>query len=98
MSPGQLVSDTKSSVYFSSNTLVEDKVLVYQNFGIKIEALNDKYLRLPAMVDVDRSDSFEYPLDRINQLVNGGEEKLLSTWGKETLVSHVECSMLIFAR
>lgn len=57
-SSGQLVSDAKSSIFFSSNTPVQEKVVVFQNLNIDTEALNDKYLGLPTMVGIDRSDSF----------------------------------------
>ena len=49
------------------------------------------------MVGVDRSDSFEYLIDRINQLVIGWKEKLLSSGGKETLIKAVAQAMPVFA-
>ena len=96
-SSGQLVSDAKSSIFFSANTPVQEKVVICQHLNIDTEALNDKYLGLPAMVGVDRSDSFEYLIDRINQLVIGWKEKLLSSGGKETLIKAVAQAMPVFA-
>jgi hypothetical protein len=57
-SSGQMVSDAKSSIYFSPNTHVNDRVVVCEKLNIVIESLTDKYLGLPAMVGADRSDCF----------------------------------------
>ena len=70
-SSGQQISNAKSSIYFSPNTPVEEKVVICQHLNINTEALNDKYLGLPSMVGMDRSDSFEYLIDRVNQLMIG---------------------------
>ena len=62
-SSGQLVSDAKSSIYFSPNLAVEEKVAICQNLRIFTEAMNDRYLGLPVMVGADRSEAFEYLID-----------------------------------
>ena len=49
------------------------------------------------MVGADRSEAFEYLIERINQLVNGWKEKLLSTGGKDILIKAVAQAMLVFA-
>jgi hypothetical protein len=49
------------------------------------EDLSDKYLGLPAMVGVDRSDSFIYLLERIIERLKGWKEKELSMGAKEIL-------------
>ena len=55
---GQLISEAKSSIYFSPNTKVEDKVTVCQILNIMTESLSDKYLGLPSMIGMDRTDCF----------------------------------------
>ena len=96
-SSSQLVSEAKSSIYFSPNTPVEEKVVICQQLNINTEALNDEYLGLPSMVGTDRSDSFEYLIDRVNQVMIGWKEKLLSTGGKATLIKVVAQAMPVFA-
>lgn len=46
---GQLVSVDKSSIFFSPNTRVEVREQMCVSLNIMTEALNDKYLGLPAM-------------------------------------------------
>jgi hypothetical protein len=55
---GQLVSVSKSSIFFSPNTDVDVKVQICNTLNINTEALSDKYLGLPALVGADRSDCF----------------------------------------
>ena len=54
-----------------------------------MEALADKYLGLPSMVGVDRSDCFQHLIDRVCQRLKGWKEKILSVQGKEILVKSV---------
>jgi hypothetical protein len=56
---------------------------------IMTEAFTDKYLGLPAMVGVDRSDSFQFLVDRVCQRINGWKEKILSSGGKEVLLKAI---------
>jgi hypothetical protein len=53
------------------------------------ESLNDKYLALPTLVGVDRSDCFRHLIDRIYMRITGWKEKLLSMGGKEILIKLV---------
>lgn len=85
-SSGQLVSEAKSSIFFSPNTRVELGEEVCTRLNIVSEAPIDKYLGLPSQVGVDRSVCFQYLIDRIIALINGWNEKLLSIEGKELLI------------
>jgi hypothetical protein len=62
---GQLVSLSKSSIFFSPNTNVLLRSEICETLHIDTEALSDKYLGLPAIVGLDRSDSFEHLIERI---------------------------------
>ena len=53
------------------------------------EALNDKYLGLPANVGMDKSDCFQFLIDRIITKISGWKKKLLSSRGKEILLKSV---------
>ena len=55
---GQKVSVEKSSIYFSPNTSVEERVQICNILNIMTEALNDKYLGLPTHVGLDKTDTF----------------------------------------
>jgi ribonuclease HI len=86
---GQLVSTSKSSIFFSPNTPVDEREAICTNLDIMTEALTDKYLGLPAMVGADRSDSFQFLVDRVCQRINGWKEKILSSGGKEVLLKAI---------
>jgi hypothetical protein len=60
------------------------------------EVLSDKYLGLPAMVGVDRSDSFMYLLERIIKRLEGWKEKCVSMGGKEILLKAVIQSVSVY--
>jgi hypothetical protein len=96
-SSGQLVSEAKSSVFFSPNTRVEVREEICSKLNIVTESLSDKYLGLPALLGVDRSDSFQYLIDRIIKRINGWNEKLLSMGGKEILLKAIAQSISVYA-
>jgi hypothetical protein len=80
-SSGQLVSDPKSSIYFSPNTDAEDKDAVRSILNIHSEVLSEKYLGLPSQVGMDRSDCFQYLVDHVCKIISGWNEKNLSMGG-----------------
>jgi len=59
---GQRLSEHKSSIFFSGNTMTEMREEVTSALNIMNESLNDNYLGLPALVGVDRSDCFRHLL------------------------------------
>ena len=71
MNSGQKVSKAKSSIYFSNNIEVNTKLKVCESLNIMTETLSDKYLGLPALVGVDRSDCFRHLIDMVNSRING---------------------------
>jgi hypothetical protein len=92
-----MVSDAKSSIYFSPNTHVNDRVVVCEKLNIVTESLNDKYLGLPAMVGADRSDCFRHLIEKVLAKINGWKEKLFYMGGKEVLLKAVAQAMHVFA-
>ena len=88
-SSGQRVSTPKSSVFFSPNTRVNEREVVCQLLDILTEALSYKYLGLPTIVGVDKSDCFQHLVDRVCQRLKGWKEKFLSVQGKEILLKAV---------
>jgi hypothetical protein len=96
-SSGQLVSDPKSSIYFSPNTDAEDKDAVRSILNIHSEVLSEKYLGLPSQVGMDRSDCFQYLVDRVCKIISGWNEKNLSMGGKEILLKAVAQAIPTYA-
>jgi hypothetical protein len=60
------------------------------------KALTARYLGLPQLVGAERSDSFQYLIDKICERLQESKEKLLSMGGKEVLVKAVAQSLLVF--
>ena len=78
-SSGQRVSNAKSSNFFSPNTGVLVREGVCGILDILTEALTDKYLGLPTMVGVDRSDCFQHLVDRVCQRLRMEGKDTIST-------------------
>lgn len=94
---GQLVGEAKSSTYFSPNTEITEKANVCQILNILTESLSDKYLGLPSMIGVDRTDCFMHLVERNCRIVNGWKEKTLSMGGKEVLLKAVAQAIRTYA-
>ena len=91
---GQLVSDAKSSIFFSPCTAVMEICSV---LNIMTEAITDKYLGLPAQVGVQKSDCFQDLIDRVCKRLVGYKEKILSYGGKEVLIKAVAQAIPTYA-
>ena len=71
---GQMVSVEKSSIFFSPNIKLENKVQICTIMNIMTEALNDKYLGLRANVGMDKNDCFQFLIGRIIMKISGWKE------------------------
>jgi hypothetical protein len=94
---GQLVSLSKSSIFFSPNTNALLRAEICEELHINMEAISDKYMGLPALVGADSSDCFEHFIERIIQRINGWKEKMLSIGGKEILLKDVAQAIPVYA-
>ena len=94
---GQMVSEAKCSIFFSPCVKVEDKAEICESLNIMTEAISDKYLGMPAMVGLDRANSFIYLLERVIERLKGWKEKLLSLGGKEILLKAIIQYIPVFA-
>jgi hypothetical protein len=94
---GLKLSESKSSIFFSPNTVVEEGAEVCQILNILTESLNDKYLGLPAMVGIDKSECVRHLVDRVIARISGWKEKLLSLGGKEVLIEAIAQAIPVFA-
>jgi hypothetical protein len=73
-SSDQLVSDAKSSIFFSPNTEVPIREEVCEKLNIVTESLSDKYLGLLSLVGADRRGCFKHLIERVCMLINGWNE------------------------
>ena len=74
---------------FSPNTRVEMKEQICSSLNIMTKALSDTYLGLPSTMGLDRTDCFQFLIERVVKRISGWKEKLLSTGGKEILLKAV---------
>jgi hypothetical protein len=94
---GQLVSEAKYSIFFSPNVEVEVRAQIYAELNIMTKAISDRYLGLPSMVGLERTDSFVYLLERIIDRLKGWKERFLSMGGKEILLKAIIQAIPVFA-
>jgi hypothetical protein len=92
-----MVSEAKCSIFFSPNVQVEVKGQICEELNIMTEAISDKYLGLPSMVGLDRTDRFIYLLERIIERLEGWKERFLSMGGKEILLKAIIQAIPVFA-
>ena len=76
---------------------VQLKADIYVELSIMTEVMFDKYLGPPAMVGVDRSDSFVHLLERNITRLKSWKKKFLSMDGKKILLKEVIQSIHVFA-
>jgi hypothetical protein len=84
-------------VFFSANTEVGIREEVCDILDIMTESLSDKYLDFHAIVGSDRTDCFQYLIDRVNAISHGWREKMLSMRGKEILLNSIAQAIPLFA-
>jgi hypothetical protein len=92
-----MVSEAKCSIFFSPNVHVDVKAQICTELNVMIEAISEKYLGLPSMVGLDKSESFVYLLERIIQRLKSWKEKLLSMGVKEILLKAIIQVIPVFA-
>jgi hypothetical protein len=97
LSSGQKISEDKSSIFFSTNTVVDDQAEVCQILNIMIESLSGKYLGLPAMIGMDKIECFRHLVDQVIARISGWKEKLMSLGGKEILIKAIAQATPVFA-
>lgn len=85
----QDVNYVKSSVVFSANTRLEDKLLVCNSLGVKEAVKPGKYLGMPMYVGRNKGEVFGFLIDRVKQKLQGWMNKDLSKAGKITLLKSV---------
>ncbi|XP_016706911.1 uncharacterized protein [Gossypium hirsutum] len=86
---GKCVNFSKSTIFFSSNTVEGDKATISIEMGIRRSTNMEKYLGLPNVVGKQKKESFQNLKDRIKQGVENWSTRFLSQGGKEVFIKSV---------
>ena len=89
MASGQKVNRSKTSLFFSKNTLADLKHEIKVSLGVPEIMQYEKYLGLPSLVGKRKKASFNYIKERVWRKLQGWEGKLLSQSGREVLLKAV---------
>ena len=82
----QCINLEKSSVYFSGNTLIEQKNWIKNSLGVKEVDQFETYLGLSTLVGRAKYHLFTYLKVREWKKLQGWKGKMLSKVGKEVLI------------
>lgn len=83
---GQAINFNKSSVTFSPNTTVENRLQVCARLEVQEQDRPGKYLGMPMYVGNNKNDVFGFLIDRVTQKLQGWSNKSLSKGGKLVLL------------
>ena len=86
---GQQLNHTKTSLFFSSNTLDDIQREIKSKFGAQVIRQHEKYLGLPSLVGKNKRNSFNAIKEKLSKKLAGLKEKMLSKARKEVLIKAV---------
>ena len=86
---GQQLNRTKTSLFFSSNTLDDIQQEIKSKFGAQVIRQHEKYLGLPSLVGKNKRNSFNSIKEKLSKKLAGLKEKMLSKARKEVLIKAV---------
>jgi hypothetical protein len=86
---GQRLNSSKTAIFFSKNTLQDEKRIIVEAAGIPITQRYDNYLGLPALIGKSRMAAFKGIKDRVWKRMQDWKVKFLSQAGKEILLKSV---------
>ena len=89
----QCIDMEKSSIYFSSNTMMEQREWIKNNLGVKEVDRFESYLGLPTLMGHSKYQTFSFLKVRVWKKPQGWKGKLLSRAGKEVLIKSVAQSI-----
>ena len=86
---GQQLNKTKTSLFFSNNTIKEVQDEIKSKFGAQVIKQHEKYLGLPSLVGRNKKNTFKEIKEKLSKKLAGWKQKLLSKAGKEILIKAV---------
>ncbi|XP_016206594.1 uncharacterized protein LOC107646967 [Arachis ipaensis] len=93
---GQKVNLNKSAIFFSHNTPQNIRLAIAQTLNIEHIGVQDKYLRLPSIVQKSKKETFGAIKDKVQKRIMGWKRSLLSSGGRHTLLRAVEEAIPIY--
>uniref|UniRef100_A0A803NKE8 Reverse transcriptase domain-containing protein n=1 Tax=Cannabis sativa TaxID=3483 RepID=A0A803NKE8_CANSA len=89
MAYGQKINFTKSSVFYSNNTVAGLRDTICDLLGIFEADENGTYLGLPYAIGRNKNSILGFLKDKLRKRINGWEGRMLSRAGKEVLLKSV---------
>ncbi|PKI65221.1 hypothetical protein CRG98_014370 [Punica granatum] len=86
---GQEVNRAKSGLFFSKNTMADERRNAKSIIGIRKLKDNSKYLGNPLFIKRKRKESFQFLIDKIKSKLASWKAKSLSWAGRATLINSV---------
>ena len=93
---GQQLNHAKTSLFFSSNTLVDVQQEIKNMFGAQVIWQHEKYLGLPLLVGRSKRYSFNDIKEKLSKKLARWKEKLLSKASKEVVIKAVAQAILTY--
>lgn len=94
---GQKINSSKSSVFFSSNTIQYNKTDLCNELQMQEADAHSKYLGLPNSLGRRKSEMLGYLKESVKKKIQSWEGKIISRGGKETLIKSVLQSLPSYA-
>lgn len=94
---GQKENSSKSSVFFSTNTLVSDRNSVCEMLNMVEVDERSKYLGLPSILGRNKSSLLGYLKDKVTRRIQSWEGRWISKGGKEILIKSVAQTLPSYA-
>lgn len=83
---GQKINYTKSAVTFSPNTSVDCRMTVCSQLGVSEHQKPGTYLGMPMVIGRNKTETFSFLLERVQQKLHGWKNQTLSKAGKVLLL------------
>lgn len=96
LASGQVINLDKSSIWFSTNIIADDRVLVQTILGIRQAFEFENYFCITLSVGRSRSKEFRYLVDRVRAKVKHWNVRYLSQAGREILIKAVAQALPVY--
>ncbi|CAM8960205.1 unnamed protein product [Rhodiola kirilowii] len=94
---GQMINFAKSEIFFSQNVDEELREGICGILGVGQVTKISRYLGLPVMFSHNKTELFQFIIEKVWKRVQGWKEKMLSMAGKEILIKAVIQSIPTYA-